>query len=91
MCVGGGAVMHKKRTVYMLAESWGTDDTLNRLADELTRIMGKPVTKTLALHAAVSIADPIRAARFLTHNTPDGAHYRDLTGNRKDATDASEK
>jgi hypothetical protein len=53
--------------------------------------MGKPVPKTLALHAAISIADPIKAARFLTHNTPEGAHYRDLTGNRRDATDASAK
>jgi hypothetical protein len=83
--------MPAKRTIYMLAPSWGTDDTLNRLADELTRIMGKPVPKTLALHAAISIADPIKAARFLTHNTPEGAHYRDLTGNRRDATDASAK
>jgi|LakMenEpi03Aug12_release.lakeMendotaPanAssembly.Ray.scaffolds.fasta_scaffold316316_2 hypothetical protein len=83
--------MHKKRTAHWLNHDWGTDDALNRLADELTRIMGKPVPKTLALHAAVCIADPIRAARFLTHNTPEGAHYRDLTGNRKDATDASAK
>jgi hypothetical protein len=83
--------MPTKRTTYMLAPSWGTDDTLNDLADRLTAIMGKPVPKTLAMHAAISIADPIKAARFLTHNTPEGAHYRDLTGNRKDATDASAK
>jgi hypothetical protein len=81
--------MPTKRTTYMLAPSWGTDDALNRLADELTRIMGKPVPKTLALHAAVSIADPIKAARFLTHNTPEGAYYRDLTGNRKESSNES--
>jgi hypothetical protein len=74
--------MPTKRTAHWINRDWGTDDALNALADELTRIMGKPVPKTLALHAAVSIADPIKAARFLTHNTPEGAHYRDLTGNR---------
>jgi hypothetical protein len=81
--------MPTKRTPHWINKDWGTDDTLNRLADELTRIMGKPVPKTLALHAAISIADPIRAARFLTHNTPEGAYYRDLTGNRKESSNES--
>lgn len=81
--------MPAKRTAYMLAPSWGTDAKLTALADELTRIMGKPVPKTLALHAAISIADPIKAARFLTHNTPKGAVYRDLTGNRRESSNES--